>query len=229
MESVLRIPCEYIPDPRTVIEDAQDKEKQERDNAERLRRIEEEKKVKKAVQMAKEAEREKQRAEKNNMDKDGDEEGSQDDSMGSGDPSKKSSKTGEQDSNMSPSQKGSKFAKSGEGSHRDSSRDKGDSMSGSDQDDDQDGSDLDDEDMDDIEGLHSGQPDMKNEIIATIEDEIREHEHLKRTNEDLQRQILMMDNITDQYDKQQDMQMNEHKYLNTLANVHQVRFNLKET
>ena len=24
-------------------------------------------------------------------------------------------------------------------------------------------------------------------------------------------------------------QMNEHKYLNTLANVHQVRFNLKET
>jgi chromosome segregation ATPase len=23
--------------------------------------------------------------------------------------------------------------------------------------------------------------------------------------------------------------MNEHKYLNTLANVHQVRFNLKET
>ena len=29
--------------------------------------------------------------------------------------------------------------------------------------------------------------------------------------------------------KQADVSMNEHKYLNTLANVHQVRFNLKET
>lgn len=33
----------------------------------------------------------------------------------------------------------------------------------------------------------------------------------------------------EQYDKQPDVSMNEHKYLNTLANVHQVRFNLKET
>lgn len=33
------------------------------------------------------------------------------------------------------------------------------------------------------------------------------------------------------YDQQgqTDVQMNEHKYLNTLANVHQVRINLKET
>ena len=33
----------------------------------------------------------------------------------------------------------------------------------------------------------------------------------------------------DQYEKTPDAAMNEHKYLNTLANVHQVRLNLKET
>lgn len=35
LELALRLPMEYIPDPRTVIEDAQDKEKEERDAAER--------------------------------------------------------------------------------------------------------------------------------------------------------------------------------------------------
>ncbi len=38
-----------------------------------------------------------------------------------------------------------------------------------------------------------------------------------------------MDPNQEQYDKPPDVSMNEHKYLNTLANVHQVRFNLKET
>ena len=38
-----------------------------------------------------------------------------------------------------------------------------------------------------------------------------------------------MDPNYDHGDKQPDVSMNEHKYLNTLANVHQVRFNLKET
>ena len=38
-----------------------------------------------------------------------------------------------------------------------------------------------------------------------------------------------MDSNFEQFDKQPDVQMNEHKYLNTLANVHQVRINLKET
>lgn len=32
-----------------------------------------------------------------------------------------------------------------------------------------------------------------------------------------------------EYEKQSEQMLNEHKYLNTLANVHQVRFNLKET
>lgn len=38
-----------------------------------------------------------------------------------------------------------------------------------------------------------------------------------------------MDQNFEQYEKQQDVNMNNHKYLNTLANVHQVRINLKET
>ena len=38
-----------------------------------------------------------------------------------------------------------------------------------------------------------------------------------------------MDPNFSEQDKQPDVQMNEHKYQNTLANVHQVRINLKET
>ena len=39
---------EYIPDPRTVIEDAQDQQKAEKDAEERRKRLEEEKMVRKA-------------------------------------------------------------------------------------------------------------------------------------------------------------------------------------
>jgi hypothetical protein len=39
---------EYIPDPRTVIEDAYDREKEERDAEERRRRAEEENMIKNA-------------------------------------------------------------------------------------------------------------------------------------------------------------------------------------
>jgi phage-related tail protein len=38
-----------------------------------------------------------------------------------------------------------------------------------------------------------------------------------------------MDNTSRDFEKQSEQMLNEHKYLNTLANVHQVRFNLKET
>ena len=37
-----------------------------------------------------------------------------------------------------------------------------------------------------------------------------------------------MDN-TREYEKNTDAMLHEHKYLNTLANVHQVRYNLKAT
>jgi len=39
----VRIPCEYLPDPRVVKEDARDAEAQERDLKERAERAEEEK------------------------------------------------------------------------------------------------------------------------------------------------------------------------------------------
>lgn len=38
-----------------------------------------------------------------------------------------------------------------------------------------------------------------------------------------------MDSTSNIGEKSSDQLLHEHKYLNTLANVHQVRFNLKET
>ena len=73
------------------------------------------------------------------------------------------------------------------------------------------------------------QNEMKMDLIKAIQEEMEERETLRRENEDLQKQILAMDQSFDQHDRQSDLQMNEHKYLNTLANVHQVRINLKET
>ena len=70
---------------------------------------------------------------------------------------------------------------------------------------------------------------MKRELITAIEEAKKERDQLKSKNGDLQKSIITMDTTFEQYDKQPDVSMNEHKYLNTLANVHQVRFNLKET
>jgi chromosome segregation ATPase len=70
---------------------------------------------------------------------------------------------------------------------------------------------------------------MQQELIMAINDEREEYETLKRQNDDLQRRIYLMDNKSNEYEKQSEQMLNEHKYLNTLANVHQVRFNLKET
>jgi hypothetical protein len=102
--------------------------------------------------------------------------------------------------------------------------------------------DLDDDDdgdgIDEITNLNQ-QQELRRELIVTIEEALREQEALKRHNEELQRQIMLMDPAIyeaqshqasgDAHAKADAQQMNEHKYLNTLANVHQVRFNLKET
>ena len=72
------------------------------------------------------------------------------------------------------------------------------------------------------------QPAMKRELIQAIEDERREYQELKYKNEECQKKIFLMDNTRD-YEKSTDAMLHEHKYLNTLANVHQVRYNLKET
>jgi len=90
------------------------------------------------------------------------------------------------------------------------------------------GEDEDSEESDDIAELPS-QTEMKRDLITAIEEELREQDSLRRENEELQKQIIAIDSSFEQYEKQPDVQMNEHKYLNTLANVHQVRINLKET
>jgi hypothetical protein len=91
--------------------------------------------------------------------------------------------------------------------------------------------------MDEITNLNQ-QHELRRELIATIEEALREQEALRRHNEELQRQIMLMEpgtfdqqpsHSTGDHSKADAQQMNEHKYLNTLANVHQVRFNLKET
>ena len=51
LELALRIPMEFLPDPRTVIEDAHDREKEERDAADRRKREQEEKLVREAQRM----------------------------------------------------------------------------------------------------------------------------------------------------------------------------------
>lgn len=48
LELAMRIPMEFLPDPRTVIEDAHDREKEERDAADRRKREQEEKLVREA-------------------------------------------------------------------------------------------------------------------------------------------------------------------------------------
>jgi hypothetical protein len=85
-----------------------------------------------------------------------------------------------------------------------------------------------DEDSDEMAELPS-QQEMKKDLLQAIEEELREQDQLRRENEELQKSIISMDPNFEQYDKLPDVQMNEHKYLNTLANVHQVRINLKET
>lgn len=87
-----------------------------------------------------------------------------------------------------------------------------------------------DEEYDGGIGDLPSQPAMKRELIQAIEDERREYQELKKANEEAQRKIILMDhNNNRDYEKQTDQMLHEHKYLNTLANVHQVRYNLKET
>ena len=85
------------------------------------------------------------------------------------------------------------------------------------------------EEEDDEAGELPSAPEMKQELIMAIRDEMEEYQTLKRENDDLQYKIFFMDNNQRDYDKGSEQMLNEHKYLNTLANVHQVRFNLKET
>lgn len=63
MELCLRLPLEYIPDPRTVIEDEIDRQRFEREIAERMKRQEEERLIKLAENLARKEERAKKKEE----------------------------------------------------------------------------------------------------------------------------------------------------------------------
>ena len=57
LELALRLPMEFLPDPRTVIEDAQDREREERDLAERRKREQEEKMLREAQKLVRQEEK----------------------------------------------------------------------------------------------------------------------------------------------------------------------------
>lgn len=226
---VLRLPMEYIPDPRVVKEDAHDHEQQERDMKERAERMEEERLIRLAQQAAKQEEKAKKReamlAEREKK-KDGDD----DDEDDSGEDESGSEKSGSR-SGVSGAKSSQRKSKSG--SLGQSASKGGKSFVGSDEDYSDDGPQDDgegsDEDYDGGIGDLPSQPAMKRELIQAIEDERREYQELKKLNEECQRKIILMDHNNRDYEKQTDQMLHEHKYLNTLANVHQVRYNLKET
>ena len=70
---------------------------------------------------------------------------------------------------------------------------------------------------------------MKKELINAIEAAMRENQDREEENRRLQHEIMLQNPNFESGEKQHDVNLNEHKYLNTLANVHQVRFNLKVT
>ncbi len=61
LELAMRMPMEYLPDPRTVIEDAQDREKEERDAEDRRKRGEEERMIQEAQRLARKEDKRKKR------------------------------------------------------------------------------------------------------------------------------------------------------------------------
>ena len=213
LNCVMRVPMEYIPDPRVVKEDEQDQEKLERDMKERAERAAEEKKIREAQEAAKKEEKERKRqarleakeAEK----KGGDEDGSdfEDGESGEGE-------SDSQEGRASSNRKG----KSGSVGRTAS---KGKSLIGSDEDAedfDEDGSD--EEGYDNAIGDLPSQPVMKRELIQAIHDEMHEYNELKRQNEEFQKEIILMEYTGKEPEKQTDQMLHEHKYLNTLANVH---------
>lgn len=61
---------------------------------------------------------------------------------------------------------------------------------------------------------------MKKDLIDAIYQELKDQEEHKRINEERQREIIMLEPSFEQAERQGEQSMNEHKYLNTLANVH---------
>ena len=222
-----RIPMVLYPDPRIILEDEADKEREERLREAQLKQEEEDR-------LAEEIDRE---AKKREMDlkmtaiKDDNKEDTQSivaSSVVSGkSKAKHSQRAGSKGTKTPASQRSKDDGSLGK------SKESGSEVE-------QEESELDDdesksEDIKEKDDTIEEPPDlpsaeeMKRELITAIQEAKKERDQLKSKNGDLQKNIITMDTTFEQYDKQPDVSMNEHKYLNTLANVHQVRFNLKET
>mmetsp|Transcript_9577 Transcript_9577/g.18670 ORF Transcript_9577/g.18670 Transcript_9577/m.18670 type:complete len:799 (+) Transcript_9577:1780-4176(+) len=70
---------------------------------------------------------------------------------------------------------------------------------------------------------------LREELLLGIEDAIKQQQELSTINSAQQRKIVTMkQKLEGMGEPTGEVSMNEHKYLNTLANVHQLRFQLKE-
>jgi len=72
---------------------------------------------------------------------------------------------------------------------------------------------------------------IREQLNILLDEAILQHDELSKQNEILQKRVISIKNteLTATENKQSDISMNEHKYLNTLGNVHIVRLKLKDT
>lgn len=169
---------EYVPDPRTVIEDENDAKMYEREAEERAQRAEEERLIKAAQEAARKEEKAKKREALLLARKEGDVDKDDDEEEGDEDEEERSQRSGSEPGSASDASKSrsrsKKFSKS------DSVGPSG--KSGMYNSDDDDGLEEDEDMSDEYDGVGElpKQEDMKRELIAAIEDEGREYEQLKK-------------------------------------------------
>ena len=170
LEQALRLPMEYLPDPRVVKEDQHDAEQYERDARERAERAEEERLIRVAQLQAKKEEQAKKReallAERQQNAGSGDEDGSDEDMSGSDKVSGSGSRSGASGTHGKSSQKKSKSGgrSQGQSESRGNKSMVDSNEEGSDEDFGEDGEGSDEEYDGGIGDLPS-QPAMKRELI----------------------------------------------------------------
>lgn len=229
-----RMPMVLFPDPRIILEDEADREKEEK-HKEEIKRQEEEDRLFKEAQKLENKEEMNQRMQLIQAEAKRDETESVGDSSMVSDKSKKKRDSSKAKSRIAESERSHDDGKSSDA--KSVSKEPKSRMSESEEEQEESESDGDESDSGIVkpeeepeEPADLPSPDeMKRELITAIEEALEERDQLKSKNQELQKEIITMDSTYEQYDKQPDVSMNEHKYLNTLANVHQVRFNLKET
>lgn len=208
VELCMRVPMEFIPDPRTIIEDAHDHEKEERDRELRAKAMEEERILKEAEKIARREERRKIRE----LIQESKATGEDVESIASStlysekSASKKSKGKTDDHSTKSPNNKSERGHGDDTEKSQSEHQSKGKSgMPGDDSDDDddddkdEDGSQQEDS-IDEMAELPSHQ-EMKRELIIAINEAKKEHETLEFTNDDLSKQIILMDSNFENYER----------------------------